>query len=264
LPHTEGLFPDHVLRLSILDFRLKLAAAAPRVILGDQKTNTMEASMRHFLFALGGLALAGPAIAADLGSEPAPLETPIYSPISAFNWAGGYLGIQGGYDWNYATTPPSFAANENGGIAGIYGGYNWQTASNWVFGVDASVNWDGARGSDPGTPPATNVAGPSWKGFLRGRLGYAWDRFMVYGTAGGAVMGYTATITGPTGSGSATPWGWTVGLGAEMAITDNWVGRLDYAYQNYGSFTLAGAAPVGGTSVAVNSHTLMVGIARKF
>ena len=223
--------------------------------------------MRRFLFALGGLALAGPAIAADLGSEPAPLETPIYSPISAFNWAGGYLGIQGGYDWNHATTPPDWSAQENGGIIGIYGGYNWQPASNWVFGVDASINFDWARGSgsSPTLPgPTSNSAGPDWKGFLRGRLGYAWDRFMLYGSAGAAVMHYTANITGPSGSGSATPWGWTVGLGAEMAITDNWVGRLDYAYQNYGSFTLAGAAPVGGTSVAVNSHTLMVGIARKF
>ena len=49
-----------------------------------------------------------------------------------------------------------------------------------------------------------------------------------------------------------------------MGISQNWIGRLDYAYQNFGTFTLAGAAPVGGTPVTLSASTLTLGVARKF
>ena len=79
-------------------------------------------------------------------------------------------------------------------------------------------------------------------------------------------MGYTATVV-PVATpvtGTATPWGWTAGVGVEMGISQNWIGRLDYAYQNFGTFTLAGAAPVGGTPVTLSASTLTLGVARKF
>ena len=198
--------------------------------------------------------------AADLYVPPP--ASPVYSPAAAYDWSGFYIGLQGGFDWNHATTPTTYAANENGGIVGVYGGYNWMFASNWLLGVDASINYSWASGSDP-TAGVTNSAGPNWKGFVRGRLGYAWDRFLLYGTAGAAGMGYTANVTGFS-SGTASPWGWTVGLGAEMAVSQNLTARLDYSYQDYGTFTLGGSAPVGGTTVNVNSSTLMAGLAYKF
>jgi opacity protein-like surface antigen len=49
-----------------------------------------------------------------------------------------------------------------------------------------------------------------------------------------------------------------------MAVSQNLTARLDYSYQDYGTFTLGGPGPVGGTTVNVNSHTLMAGIAYKF
>ena len=207
---------------------------------------------------------AGAAMAADLSTTPPP-PAPLYSPRSAYNWSGPYLGVQGGFDWDNATTPPNHSASESGGIAGVYGGYNWQPSNNWVFGIDASLNWDGATGTGTGLPlPASNSAGPTWKGFLRGRLGYAWDRFMIYGTAGGTIAGYSATTTGPSGSGTATPVGFTVGAGVETALSKNWIARLDYAYENYGTFTLAGSGAVNGQSVTLSGSTLMAGIAYKF
>ncbi len=214
--------------------------------------------------------LAGAASAADIYQAPPPITTPIYTPMPAFTWTGAYIGLQGGYDWNHASTESgsnTYPANLNGGIAGVYGGYNWQTASNWVFGIDASINYDWANGSATtgGPLPVANSAGPNWKGLIRGRIGYAWDRFMVYGTAGGAVAGYKATTTGPDGAGSATPWGWTVGGGVEMAVTDNVVARLDYSYQDYGTFTATGTGTfAGGVPVSMTSHSVMAGIAVKF
>jgi outer membrane immunogenic protein len=210
------------------------------------------------LGALLTLAATGAATAADFGDgAPAPAFVP------AFDWSGTYFGVQAGLDWNSALTPP-FSATESGAIAGLYGGVNWQTDPNWVFGLDGSINWDGARGTaTPPAPGTPNSAGPTWKGFVRGRVGYAFDNMLIYASGGGAVMGYRATVTG-VGTGSATPWGWTIGAGVEFAMSSGWVGRIDYAYQDFGTFTLAGTAPVGGTAVSVTSNTLTVGIARKY
>ena len=213
---------------------------------------------------------AGAASAADIYQPPPPISSPIYTPAPIFTWTGAYIGLQGGYDWNRARTESggnTYTANVDGFIGGVYGGYNWQTASNWVFGIDGSINWSGATGSSTGTGPlpVANSAEVNWKGFVRGRLGYAWDRFMIYGTAGGAVMGYQASTTTPDGSGSATPWGWTVGGGVEMAVTDNVVARLDYAYQDYGTFNVNGTGTFsGGVPTSVKSHSLMAGVAFKF
>jgi outer membrane immunogenic protein len=190
----------------------------------------------------------------------APDGTP-YAP--AFDWSGTYFGVQAGLDWNAAVTPP-FSATESGLIAGLYGGINWQMDPSWVFGLDASINWDGARGTaTPPAPGTPNSAGPTWKGFVRGRIGFAVDNLLFYATGGGAVMGYRAVVTG-VGSGSATPWGWTAGAGIEMEMSPGWFGRIDYAYQDFGTFTLSGAAPVGGTAVSVTASTLTIGIARKY
>ena len=106
----------------------------------------------------------------------------------------------------------------------------------------------------------TFTAGPDWKGFIRGRLGFTAGRLLIYGTGGAAVTHYTASVVGP-GSGSATPWGWTAGAGVEMAITNNLIGRLDWAYQNYGTFNLNGG--LSGVPVSLTANTYMAGLALK-
>lgn len=230
----------------------------------------MSMKLRAILALAATAGLTGAAFAADIYQPPPPISAPIYTPTPAFSWTGGYLGIQGGYDWNPASTemaPYTYPADLGGGIVGVYGGYNWQTATNWVFGIDGSINYDWAEGeSTSGGPlPGANSAGPNWKGFIRGRIGYAIDRFLVYGTGGATVIGYNASTTSPDGSGSATPWGWTIGAGMEMAITNNIVARLDYAYSNYGTFTVTGDGTFsGGVPVSLQSHSLMAGVALKF
>ena len=212
-----------------------------------------------FLAGIGVVALSGAAMAADIARPPPPPAKPIVVAPAAYNWTGHYLGIQGGWETNAATSPGGFSATESGGLAGVYGGFNVQRG-NWVWGLDTSINWDGAKGGDPNV--AGDSAGPTWKGLIRGRLGVAFDRMLVYGTAGGAVMGYTAKVSG-VGSGSATPWGWTAGAGAEWALHSNWTVRVDWAYQDYGTFTLGGSA-FGGTQVHVTTNTFTAGLAMKF
>jgi outer membrane immunogenic protein len=200
---------------------------------------------------------AGAASAADIYQPPPPIDAPIYTPAPAFSWTGAYIGIQGGYDWNRAVASNGDTANIDGGIAGIYGGYNWQTPTNWVFGVDASINYDWARGPVVGSPG--DFGEVDWKGFFRGRLGYAFDRFLIYGTAGGAVAPLKNVGNNP--SETQTKLGWTVGAGAEMAVTDNVVVRLDYSYADFGRYNFTQPVNFSATN---KSHTLMGGIAVKF
>src|SRR5205085_386043 len=67
-----------------------------------------------------------------------------------------------------------------------------------------------------------------WLTTVRARLGYAWDRSLLYvtgGLAGGGVKSSVSVaqfVGGPTlfsGSTSDTRWGWTVGAGYEYAFT---------------------------------------------
>lgn len=227
----------------------------------------MPMKLKGILAFTAAAGFAGAASAADIYQAPPPISSPIYTPAPMFTWTGAYIGLQGGYDWNRASTTEDggHSANVDGFIGGLYGGYNWQTATNWVLGIDGSINWSGASGSAPST--IANTADVNWKGLIRGRLGYAWDRFMLYGTAGAAVAGFSATTGAPdNGSGSATPWGWTVGAGAEVALTDNVVARLDYSYQDYGTFNvnMAGDVFTGAVPTSLTSHTVMGGIALKF
>jgi outer membrane immunogenic protein len=206
--------------------------------------------------------MSGVAMAADVVRPPPVAPAPIVVAPTAFSWTGHYLGIQGGWETNRATSPGGFAANEDGGLAGLYGGFNFQSNGRLVWGLDASINWDGAKGGDSSVG-TSNSAGPTWKGFVRGRVGLALNQVLIYGTGGAAVMGYKANVTGVP-SGTATPWGWTAGAGVELALNTHWTIRGDWAYQDYGTFSLSGPAPVGGTSVHVTANTFTGGVAMKF
>ena len=120
--------------------------------------------MRILLGSLAALTLsAASTMAADLPAR-MPVKAPIMAP-EIYNWAGFYIGGNGGYSWgrsrsdmsffNSATgaaiAPPAGAVTSNsfnldGGVAGGQAGYNWQT-SNWVFGLETDLQWSGERGS---------------------------------------------------------------------------------------------------------------------
>ena len=89
-----------------------------------------------------------------------------------------------------------------------------------------------------------------------GRLGIDFDRLLVYGTVGGAVANFTETLNAT----SATPWGWTAGLGADFAVSDRMFLRVDWAYQNYGNFALN----PGFTATNVTANTVTAGLGFKF
>ena len=195
------------------------------------------------------LALASAAHAADM-SAPA-----------TYDWTGFYLGANAGIAWNnssldqdvyFAGERASDLRNKIDGdqtafTAGGILGYNYQI-DQIVLGVEADFNYLGFSDSnknDVSTFFQTEDAysrtslEADWFGTIRGRLGYAIDNVLIYGTAGAAYGHMQADgklVVGDStwkGSTETTNWGWTVGGGAEYGI-DNWSLGLEYLYVDLG------------------------------
>jgi outer membrane immunogenic protein len=191
----------------------------------------------------------GIAAAADLSTyEAPPASSPMYSPAPAWSWTGPYAGLVGGYAWGHGATVND-TYSSNGWAGGGFVGYNLQTNQHLVVGLEGDVMATGKSGSDGA---GTTVKNP-WVGTFRGRVGYAWDRFMVYGTGGVAVGGLNAS---GTVSDSTTKVGWTAGAGLEAALTDKVTARVEYRHTDLGRFTSGGDN--------FTSNDILVGVGFKF
>jgi outer membrane immunogenic protein len=167
-----------------------------------------------------------------------PSKAPAYSAPSYFSWTGFYIGLNGGYGFGTADwpTPPPTSFKATGYLAGVTLGYNYQTGS-WVWGLEGDVDYSSLKGTE------TTVCGASpgcetklkYFGTARGRIGYAWDRWLPYLTAGAAFG--NIENSGPGGSETKTKLGWTAGLGVEYAFMGAWSAKLEYLYADLGTMT---------------------------
>lgn len=198
---------------------------------------------------LGALALATGANAADL-SRPAP--APVYKAPAViapvWTWTGFYLGGNVGAVFGHSSIAddPStsltwlggntFTNNSTGVIGGAQAGYNWQM-SNVVLGIEADISGSSlnhsvfiAGGSD------TYSSRLSWLSTVRGRLGFAVDRALIYGTGGVAFAGLKDEIVDPptnigfSAATGSTVTGWTAGGGIEYALADHWTVKAEYLH----------------------------------
>src|SRR5262245_18208979 len=145
---------------------------------------------RVVLAAVSALVLGAlPAAAADMPVKAPPL-------IAAYNWTGGYVGLNLGYSWGSATTtitgaapftpsPTDFGAKPSGFIGGFQAGYNWQTSPNWLWGLEGDFQYADQHGiATCCTPIATVDARFRWFGTFRGRLGWVSNDWLLYLTGG--------------------------------------------------------------------------------
>ena len=217
--------------------------------------------------------------AADLTYEPVPaLERP------AFNWTGFYLGVHGGigggefdgsyrFDSEIGMLGGDVSDRAFGAFGGAQAGYNTQFAPNWVAGVEADFAASGIKAEHAESYIGENFTSSysteiDWFGTLRGRLGYAWDNLLIYGT-GGAAYGkvkYTDSASGePNREVSETNWGWTAGAGVEYGITRNITLKTEYLYVDLGSLEATNFAIEGDRmTVGTDFHTLKAGLNYKF
>jgi outer membrane immunogenic protein len=208
--------------------------------------------------ALAAVTMIGSANAADLSRRPMPAKAPAY--VQVYNWTGAYVGINGGGGWGRSSTSVPFATggfNTSGGVVGGTIGYNWQMGQT-VFGLEGDIDWTNIRGNAACGVGINCETRNDWLGTARGRLGYAFDRFLPFVTGGAAFGDIKNTITA-NGSTTANKAGWTVGGGLEAALTGPWTAKVEYLYVDLGR-----GASLAGADTRFNTSLLRAGVNYRF
>lgn len=229
-----------------------------------------------FIVAIAAAACASTAFAADF--NPAPVR----GPATAVNWAGFYVGGHLGYmqakgKLSDQTNAPgeSYSDTMKGFIGGGQIGYNFQNGA-WVYGVEADISGSDASGSSTMFDPVSASTGESkqrvrWTSLLTARVGYAFDRSLLYikgGAAfGGARLELRDLTTGDSASANYNKAGWTVGAGLEYALSPAWSVRGEYDYIALGTKTLTltdNTGITGTVDAKLDAHQFKVGLNYRF
>jgi outer membrane immunogenic protein len=209
--------------------------------------------MKRLLLA-GALALAasGQTLASDLpppAAAPPPPRAPAayVPPVSpVYNWGGIYFGFNVGYGFGTSNwTDPNNVSklgstgdfSTTGFLVGPTVGVNFQ-ADSFVYGIEADFDgsWINGKSSSQFCALVGFGAGAQcetksfWFSTARARLGYAADRVLFYGTAGGALADVSSGINGSFQG--STKAGWTAGAGIEAAFGENLTARIEYLFMD--------------------------------
>lgn len=225
-------------------------------------------------YCIVALALAQPAVAADINLRPVYKAAPA---LPAINWNGFYAGVNAGYSRGHTTTsltpndvydgligtpdnpheydPFPGSLKPAGFVGGGQIGFNVQSGL-LLAGIEADLSYADLHKSASVTGPLfvggqyttsidTNL---DWFGTLRGRLGILVSpSLLLYGTGGLAYGEVKTTTTGTntfgcvgmiyciTGTNSGVSTGWTAGGGFEYAFADRWTLKAEYLYADLGS-----------------------------
>ncbi len=188
--------------------------------------------------------------------------------VSAYDWTGFYVGANAGVAWNNSDLESgNFSANgiryeridnqiegdQTAFTGGAMLGYNWQV-NQIVVGVETDFNFLGFSDDNERTFTGASQLPNSvthklsfeadWFGTIRGRLGFAADNLLFYGTGGFAYghmsadseidIAFNGQDYSFDGNADTVNWGWTAGAGMEYGI-DNWSLGVEYLYVDLGS-----------------------------
>lgn len=222
--------------------------------------------------ASGVLVFPGASFAADL-----PLKARAAKTV--YDWTGFYVGGHFGYGdasfgpgTNLLPLQGGLLPHSATGFSGGYQlGYNRQLANRVMLGIEADATFTGPT---DGPALAHSLASfhttIDYVGTVRGRIGYAFDRFMPYVT-GGVAWGHThinvndgdgVTSLFPVGHYQA---GWTAGLGLEYAVSGNWTAKAEYDYVDLSrkTYDLSGFG-LGSVNVDPRIHLFKLGLNYQF
>lgn len=170
----------------------------------------------------------------------AQLFNPVTDTRSAYDWTGFYLGTQGGWGWADQHLEDGAGLDGelglNGGFFGPLIGFQKQW-NNWVVGAEVEVNWSDIDGQDS-FPPAVGrtFGGVEVFGSAGAKLGFGWDRLLLYATGG--VSGAETESLQRNGAASsedhAASFGWMAGGGVDFALTSNVILGLQYRHYDFG------------------------------
>ena len=239
-----------------------------------------KGTMRRVKLAL--LGLAGAAMFGS-GAMAADLSRPVYKapPAGAlpvtYDWTGFYIGGHIGYGWADKSWQDlvgfgNVSHKADGFLGGGQVGFNYQTGM-FVFGVEGDFSWADIKGGSTigpviGLPLGANFdTTVDFTSTLTGRLGLAFDRWLVYGKGGVAWARDRFSTTAYTFPASVdvtdTRLGWTAGAGVEYAFLPNWSAKLEYNFMDFGNKAVS-FAPGRSTDVDQQIHAVKFGINYKF
>jgi outer membrane immunogenic protein len=215
----------------------------------------------------------GHAAAADVAEEVVIVD-------EGFNWSGVYVGAHAGYGWGdvdasyddpFDLFPPGQGEADytaDGGLLGVQAGYNWQVSS-LVLGVEADVSYLNLdetvdAGFDEGTYGVNTYSTEiDWLATVRGRVGYAMNRTLLFATAGAAFADVRHIYAQESFSYRAevdeTAAGYVLGAGIEHAFTDNVSVQLQYQFVDFGDETID-YGDTTSTNFDIQLHLLKLGI----
>jgi iron complex outermembrane recepter protein len=215
--------------------------------LTDDRTFLPGMPFAAYLGIRGTLPSGLPVFAAETSRPTITKATPAsWAPPTAVNWTGVYVGVNGGFtyggsDWTDSVTGGSSDYfSTMGFVFGGTVGANYQ-AGPWVFGVEGDGDWADSNGYGTFTTTSTTglcaggcITNNSWLATARGRVGYAFDRFLVYGTGGAAFGNIQAHFSNdPVTTSMET--GWTAGGGLEYALGSGWSAKAEYLFVDLGN-----------------------------
>ncbi len=252
-------------------------AEVPYLNLTDPRTFVPGMPFAAYVGLRGTLPDTGHAFA----TEPsAPMLTKAPAPVG-WSWTGLYLGLNGGYafggsDWADSVTGGSTGNfNTSGFVFGGTIGADYQVGR-WVLGIEADGDWSDVSGF--GTFTATSLCAGGcltkndWLATVRGRIGYAFDRFLIYGTGGAAFGNVRANLSNdPVTDASGT--GWTAGVGVEVAVASNWTAKAEYLFVDLPNGSCTANCPIQNpngpplipnVAVKFNESVARMGISYKF
>jgi outer membrane immunogenic protein len=197
------------------------------------------------------------------------------------DWSGVYIGgkLGGAFsnlnwtqDLNSFTALSGVAPNTpvefspNGIAGGFLGGANLQLGQ-WIFGAEVSFSGtDLSQKTASPFFPATDTFSTTldWLLTVEGRLGYSWDRVMVFGKGGLAATDATLKVTsshpllGGTASVTEFAKGWTIGGGIEYAAWNSVILGIEYDYMDI-NLSKGGDCPLCDAGLTIDSTPSALG-----
>jgi high affinity Mn2+ porin len=213
--------------------------------------------------------------AADLVGK-VPLQAPP-SVAVPFDWTGAYFGGHVGYSRGYGRNTlfdpdPTAAGTSFGSLfGGLQFGYNYLLPSRLLVGIEGDISFPNFLDDGIVTSRTTPI-GPvteklNFVSTVRGRVGYAFDPWLIYATGGlawsQARFLEDSGLTGNEDKVLRMRAGWALGAGAELAIAPGWTARLEYLYDHLGKASGTFPSGTGYESTTVDLQSLRLGLNRK-
>jgi outer membrane immunogenic protein len=228
---------------------------------------------RFAVLVLLSIAGASPVVAADL---PLPSPARYDAEVPYAHWGGVYLGLNGGFgsgnsQWTQGLIATSIF-NTDGFLLGGTIGFNYLVSA-VLFGVEGDLDWSTLNGSvgacavDGAGASAACETKNNVLGTVRARMGYAFDRALIYVTGGAAVGNFQTGLNPPSTFDSTAKVGWVAGAGLEYGFAENWSAKVEYLFVDLGMASCSSAANCGsavGASVTLTENLVRAGFNYRF